>query len=247
MVLDSDYLRILVYASDLKQQLSSREADASVAAAYLGYAMGTDEAVSPRGEFDVPGEPVPAMDAALSAAEAGRGDLLSMSVQTRQAAEGVKMAKADYYPQVGLMGAYEWDTEKWSGYGDNWMVGVQLRFPVFDGGARSGRLLASKVRENQAQLALTDLKRKVGVEVREAWLKARSAEERVSVTSDAVTQAKENQRIVELRYKEGMASITDLLDADTAALAADLTRAQAVHDLIVSRARLSWATGGKQK
>jgi outer membrane protein TolC len=40
-----------------------------------------------------------------------------------------------------------------------------------------------------------------------------------------------------------MATITDLLDADTALTAAALTRAQAIYDVLVERARLMWAMG----
>jgi outer membrane protein TolC len=123
------------------------------------------------------------------------------------------------------------------------MVGVQLRLPLFDGGARSGRLLLASSREFQAQKALEDARNRVRVEVQEALLRSEAAAERVAVTAQSEEQARENQRIVALRYREGLASITDLLDADTALTAAALARAQAVHDLIVSRARLAWAMG----
>lgn len=156
------------------------------------------------------------------------------------------MARADYVPQVGAMAAWEWNTESWSQYGDNWMVGVQVRIPVFDGGGRSGRMRSAKAQEGQAQQALTDLRQKVRVEVKDAWLRSRASAERVAVTTDAAAQAKENLRIVDLRYREGLAPITDLLDADTALLAAELTRAQAIHDQIVALARLSWAMGEKE-
>jgi len=104
-------------------------------------------------------------------------------------------------------------------------------------------VLFRSAREFQAQQALLDLKRKVRVDVQEAWLRLEAASERVAVSSESEAQARENLRIVELRYKEGMASITDLLDADTALTASALQRAQAVHDQRVARARLQWAMG----
>lgn len=245
LVLDSDLLRIRVFVADMRQQKASREADEKVARAYLAYAMGTEEDVAPAGNFAIPETPLPTYEEALDAALKGRGDLLAMTRRTEQAGQGVRMARADYLPQVGVMAAYEQDTRRWSpgAWGDNWMLGVQLRIPLFDGGARAGRLMSSKAQEIQAQQALIDLQRKVAIDVKEAWLRSAAARERVAVTTDSEAQARENLRIVDLRYGEGMASVTDLLDADTALTAAALQRSQAIHDLLVERAHLAWAMG----
>lgn len=245
MVLDSDFLRIQVYVADLKQQKASREADALVARAYLAYAMGEEGDVEPTGDFQAPGAELPTLAEAQERAETRRGDLSAMRAQARQAGEGVKMARAEFVPQVGAMAAWEWNTETGSSFGDNWAVGVQVKIPVFDGGGRSGRMHSAKAREGQAQQALRDLEQRVRVEVKDGWLRSKAAAERVAVTTDAAAQAKENLRIVDLRYREGMAPVTDLLDADTALLAAELSRAQALHDEIVARARLAWAMGEK--
>lgn len=245
MVLDSDLLRIRVYASDMAQQAAARAADAQVARAYLAYAMGSGQEIEPKGDFVPPAGELPSLEDALKAALVSRGDLRAMALQTQQALRGVRMAKADYLPQVGVLASYEQDTMAWapSAWGDNWMLGVQVKIPLFDGGARAGRMETARAQEAQAQQALLDLQQKIRVEVTSAWLRARSAGQRVAVTTDSEAQARENQRIVALRYKEGMASITDLLDADTALTAAALSRSQSIHDEIVERARLTWAMG----
>ncbi len=245
LVLDSDLLRIRVFAADMAQQASARAADAQVARAYLGYAMGTEQEVDPKGDFAPPVAALPPLDEAEKAALEGRGDLKAMALQTQQAEQGVKMSRAGYWPQVGVMAAYEQDTQRWTkaAWGDNWMLGVQVKIPIFDGGARAGRVETARAHQLQAQQALLDLQQKARVEAKAAWLRARSAAERVAVTTDSEAQARENQRIVALRYDEGMASITDLLDADMALTTASLTRAQAIHDEIVERARLAWAMG----
>ncbi len=245
LVLDSDLLRIRVFAADMAQQASARAADAQVARAYLGYAMGTEQDVDPKGDFTLPAADLPPLEEAEKAALEGRGDLKSMALQTQQAEQGVKMSRADYWPQVGVMAAYEQDTQRWTkaAWGDNWMLGVQVKIPIFDGGARAGRVETARAQQLQAQQALLDLQQKARVEAKAAWLRAKSAAERVAVTTDSEAQAKENQRIVALRYNEGLATITDLLDADMALTSASLTRAQAIHDEIVERARLTWAMG----
>ncbi len=245
LVLDSDLLRIKVFAADMAQQEAAREADEQVARSYLAYAMGTQEDVAPSGEFAPPSGELPALEEAQKEGLEKRGDLKALALQAQQALRGVTMAKADYWPQVGAMAAYEQDTQAWSpgAWGDNWMVGVQLKLALFDGGGRAGRLETARAQETQVQQALLDAQQKVRVDVKSAWLRAQAAAQRVAVTTESEAQARENQRIVALRYQEGMASITDLLDADTALTAASLTRNQAIHDELVERARLEWAMG----
>ena len=245
LVLDSDLMRIKVYVADVRQQRAQRAADEKVARAYLAYAMGTEEEVAPGGSFAPAAEPLPPLSEAQKSALESRGDLKAATLQAGQAGEGVKMARADYLPQVGLMASYEQDTQRWTprAWGDNWMLGVQLRIPLFDGGSRAGQLQTAKAQEFQAQQALLDAQMKVRVEAKAAWLRAQAATERVSVTTESEAAARENQRIVALRYQEGLAPITDLLDADMAVTAAALMRSQAIHDELVERANLAWAMG----
>lgn len=245
LVLDSDLLRLRVFVADMRQQKAAREADAQVARAYLAYAMGYAGDVEPSGDFAPPDAPQEDLAEAQKGALENRGDLKAMTLQAKQAGEGVKMSRADYMPQLGLMASYEQDTQSWSpsAWGDNWLLGVQLRVPLYDGGGRAGRLQTARAQEAMAEKALMDLQQKVLVEVKSAWLKVRSAAQRVAVTAESEAQARENQRIVALRYQEGMAAITDLLDADTALTAAALSRAQAIHDELIARAALTWAAG----
>jgi len=238
-------LRMRVFVSDMKQQKAAREADAQVARAYLAYAMGTTEDVQPEGELAPPAAALPELAEAQKEALGARGDIKAIAAQTKRAAEGVTISRADYMPQVGLMASYEQDTERWSpgAWGDNWMLGIQLRLPLFDAGARAGRLQSARAQETMAEKALLDLEQRALVEVKSAWLRAKAAAQRIDVTAGSEDQASENQRIVSLRYQEGLAALTDLLDADTALTAAALSRSQAAHDELVERAHLAWAMG----
>ena len=114
LVLDSDLLRIRVFAADMSQQASARSADAEVARSYLAYAMGTDGEVEPSGQFSAPSEPLPTLEEAQRSALEKRGDLKAMAIHAQQALRGVTMAKADYLPQVGVLASYEQDTMAWS-------------------------------------------------------------------------------------------------------------------------------------
>jgi outer membrane protein len=244
LVLDSDLLRIRVYLSDIEQELASRKADLEIAREYLAYAMGVGEKVKPAGDitsYIVLGKEI---DELLKLAESNRGELLSMENQAKQAKEGVNIKKADYMPQVGLGASMERDYSNGSNYGKNWMAGVEIKIPLFDGGRRGGALQQARSDEIQALCVLADLKMKVVLQVKEAYLKLKADEERISVTGQALEQAKENQRIAARRYEEGLALITELLDADILVTSTRLSRAKSYFDALSEKSRLAVAVGG---
>jgi outer membrane protein TolC len=186
---------------------------------------------------------LPSLEGAQRSGLESRGDLIAAQAQGEQAIEGIKMSRADYIPQVGLMASYEQDTQAWSpaAWGDNWMLGVQLRLPLFDGGARSGRLQTAKAQALMAEKAIVDLKQKVQVEVKSAWVKAKAPRSAWPSPPSRGPGPGEPAHLG-AQVRGGMASITDLLDADTALTAAAL-RGPRRHDLLAERARLVWAMG----
>ena len=62
---------------------------------------------------------------------------------------------------------------------------------------------------------LERVKEQIRFEVREALLNLRGAAQRISVAEKARSQAQENLRLQEARYREGEASATEVTDAVT--------------------------------
>lgn len=70
-----------------------------------------------------------------------------------------------------------------------------------------------------------------------------NAREKIQVTKDAVSQAEENLRINKIRYKEGIGTATDVLDAITLLTTAETNYYRAVYDFRRAQAGLMYATG----
>jgi len=83
----------------------------------------------------------------------------------------------------------------------------------------------------------------VCLEVRQAFLESRAGQQRVQVMRDSAAQAEESLRILRNRYEAGLATITDLLRAQVAALDARTAHLAALHDGQVARAQLERAAG----
>ena len=99
--------------------------------------------------------------------------------------------------------------------------------------------LAVSYCKNQEELNL----QQVRVNVRTAYLRHHEALERVDVLQLSVRQAEENYRIMQNRYLNQLAILTDLLDANSVRLNAELQLTSARTQVIYTYYQLQHACG----
>jgi outer membrane protein TolC len=83
----------------------------------------------------------------------------------------------------------------------------------------------------------------VALEVRQAFSELRAAGQRLEQSAQSVGLARRSLTIVEDRYKEGLTTLPELLDAETALTTARLREVAARRDVLLARASLDLATG----
>lgn len=85
----------------------------------------------------------------------------------------------------------------------------------------------------------------IRLEVREAALNLRAAQEKVKVARQAAEEARERLRMVELQYGQEMSAMTDLLAAEAALTEAEGRCVRALYQSRVGLARLELTVGRK--
>lgn len=189
------------------------------------------------------------LDTCIAAAMENRPEIRSYAFRLERAKSLVKLARSEYYPNVGLVANYtrSGDTPGVAGspYRDqeNWYVMGVANWNFWEWGKTGNRVEAVTSRENQAADILINLREQIALEVKNGWLLLHEAEKQIHVTKKAIAQAEENFRINTERYREQVGTSTDVIDAQTL-----LTRARADHDnalgdFSISRARLERAMG----
>ena len=127
--------------------------------------------------------------------------------------------------------------------GSNWTAGLSLRWNVFSGGSDSALLQAARHRLEQKKLQLKALESAMALEVYKALVELRSAGEQVLVMQATEAQSQESLRILGNRYESGLATMTDLLAAESARSAARRELAAAIYQQCVAFAELQYAAG----
>ena len=120
---------------------------------------------------------------------------------------------------------------------------LQMLLDLFDGGrtAEDVRRATARVREIEAREQRLVLD--VELDVRRAYLQLNDAEERLKVTTQAIGQAQESSREIEVRYRGQTATITQLVDGQVALSNARVRHTNAQADLEIARASLERAIG----
>ena len=146
------------------------------------------------------------------------------------AAESVHLARSRFQPQIyGTAGyGYEW-AEFGSGRSD-WTAGVVLEWPLWDWGRRRALVRQASARKSQ----LEQSERLTGIELSSQWETAtarrRSAVGRLELARTNVDMAEKSLRLYEERYRDGVASNLEWLDAQQAWVGARLNYLQAQTD-----------------
>jgi outer membrane protein TolC len=127
--------------------------------------------------------------------------------------------------------------------GTNWTAGVSLNWNIYSGGGEYAQLRAARHRLEQKRKQLAALESAMALEIRSALVGTRTAERQVEVARTAEAQSEESLRILRNRYDAGLATMTDLLSAETARAFARTSLAEAIYRHLVSYARLEFTSG----
>ena len=173
-----------------------------------------------------------------------RPDLSGIDYDVSNMAEGVRLARTDYLPNLNLVARFDKDTNEFiGGGGDSYTLMGVLSWNVFDGLRTTHAVREARARLNEAGQQRERMREAVLFEVRRAYGYLDEARQRIAAAAGSVEEAEEGLRILRARFRSGLAKTTDVLDAETALTRARTNRLQAVYDYNVSLAELRLAVG----
>jgi len=182
------------------------------------------------------------LDQCLESAEVHRPEIKEAALGLVFAEKGIGLSKSSYYPTLYLIGNYQRETDNAllgaeSGEDiDNWVIMLQAEWTFWEWGKTKHDVAASRANLAKAKYLFKDLKDTIQLQVKEAYLYLREAEKNIQVAKKAVMQAEENFRMNEERYKQQVATSTDVLDAQTL-----LTQARTNYFNALSEHNIAWA------
>jgi outer membrane protein TolC len=210
-----------------------------------------DATFDPDATLDVPaGEAATTTTQVLAEqARSGRADRQALLFRTEAAADRIEAARAGFKPQVAVAAGYDYArpnpnifprTDAWK---PSWQLGFNVGWTLFNGGRTSAEVAEARSLSTAVRERLAELDTQIALEVRQRQLDLASAIAAVKPAVDAVSSATEARRVVQERFGAGVATSSDLLDAQQDQLEAELGRTRSLANVKLAEARLARALG----
>lgn len=179
----------------------------------------------------------------LQLALINRKDVEALDYRRRAAETGVRAARAESLPSVALTGGYvALNIPNALTVLNAMNIGVGVQYNIANLWKRANVDLA-KARVKEAEAGRGQLENAIHLQVVQAYNNYLSSQKKIDVYATAVVQAGENYRVVSNKFHNGLATVTEVLDADVALLQARLNRTFAISDTYVAYNRLLQAAG----
>ena len=181
---------------------------------------------------------------ALAAARTRRPELKALDLRLSQADQSIINAQSYYFPQLSLQGAYTFTNEK-PEMGDSdiydpsgWHVITRLDWSLWEWGRTSSQVGQRRAQKRRVENARREAEEQVDLQVQQYHLALQDSSKNIATAKAAIISASENFRITLERFKEQMATNTEVLDAQTLLTQANNNYFNALASYNLAEARL---------
>ncbi len=251
MLTRNDVLKIQVQLSDAKTRLIEAENNIQLSTVSLNNLLGQPltTAITTSTQPIGNSATMPTLDNIIVDAKKSRADIQATEYRIKAAQENISAQQSNYYPQIFFGGNLYYNNPNQrilpnrEQFDATWDVGVQVSMDLWNWGQTANKVGQAEAQFAQAKESLGLLQDAINVEVTQAFLTMRQMSEKINVAKQTVEQATENQRVTAQRFKNGIATSTDALDADFTLMQSKVNYTQALVDFEMAFARLRKAQG----
>jgi len=188
----------------------------------------------------------PPFDSLVAVALQHRPELKSFDSRLLAQRSNIQYARSNYFPSLSLDANYGYGGAEVAALDNTWSAGLTLSIPLFTGFSTSARVAQEEIALRSLDLQRDALRQQISLEVWNAYATLKEAEERIDNTKTFVENATENLNIAEGEYNEGIGSMIDVTDAQTALLTAEQSHVEALADFRIAIASLERSLGTKE-
>ena len=250
-----------VVKAELQEQQRDRdEEDAQVAAERarldLGVLLFADPLTAYKLKAPEVAQTLESKPEAEQAAAKNNPELKSALASLAESSADVQAAWGALLPSLSLNVTYGIDANQFAVNGPlnpdgtqarnlGYSTSVTVNLPIWDWLSTEHKVKQSEIRRDVAQVALTNTRRQLIVHLEEAYSEARAALDQLASLDQSLATAAESLRLTKLTYQGGDGTVLEVVDAESAYVAAENARENGRVRYETARAELETLTGTK--
>lgn len=187
---------------------------------------------------------VPKLDDLIKESKRNRSDLKSLDYRIKSGEAGISLSKAGWYPQLNFNANYLYanpnsrifpSVEKFKG---TWDLGITLTYDIWNWKVTSYQTRQAEANLDQIKIAKEITENNIDLEVNQNYKSLISVSAKMKLTKETVEQAQENYRVTTEKYKSGLLLNSEVVDAETSLLLAEINNITTIADYLIVIARL---------
>jgi len=149
-----------------------------------------------------------------------------------------KAERAEFFPSVALQGTYDIVNKDLSTYIPDWEVGIGLKWTIFDGVSRIGKVKAASMQTKQVEEYGMKAQADISTTINKLYNELNMYREQLTELETASRYAEEYLRSREKEFNEEVSNSTQVIDARLALAQVRTERLQAMYNYDLTLARL---------
>lgn len=180
----------------------------------------------------------------INTALQNRSDLQSLDFRKQAASAATKATEGEKYPALALTGGYvALKVPEVLTVTNAVNIGLGVQYSIASLWKNKAKVSEAKAREKQAAAGEALLADAIRLQVHQAYQNYLVSVKKIAVYQTAIEQASENYRIINNKYRNSLATTTELLEADVSQLQASMNFAFAQSDAFVAYQKLLQTAG----
>jgi len=232
---------------EAEQGLAEAHSAMRLAREILARSIGPEEGA----EMDIQGKFSPATEPAgdfadlWRQAETANPEIKRLKTELAQSRALLQAARGGYFPEISLQGSTGVRHRDVGGTREEWLAGVFMEFPLFEGGLTRAQVAKAASQHRQTQERQRDRLNSLRVELLSAWKIMEDARQGVAAARQNLAASEEAYRSALALYRVGKATGLDVLTAEVELTRARLGQLRYRVTYEIGRAKVKQLVGGQ--
>lgn len=236
-------LQAQVARDDAERDYQKARNDLATATAFLANLLHSGAAVVPTTPLFVVTAPLDPLDAFVASAAQNHPQVGRLGALGDQAREGVRIQQAKQRPQVYLFGQYDLNRREALFTEPDYIYGIGLKYTFLASADRGQQVQAARATQAAAEAGLRQARVDLATATTRAYNDLDTARSQYLLLDSSLAASRENLRLQQLSFREGLATSLDVIDAQLRLSGAQVQRLQAAYQFDVTLAQLLAASG----
>ena len=196
----------------------------------------------------------PSPDAIYAEALGVKPEILAQQLRLRATDHSIKIAQAGYMPTLSLSGGLGSNYYTTSGFNADGFgtqlknnfsqyIGLNLSIPIFNRFQTRNSVRNARIEQQNQQLALDKTKKTLYNEIQQVYYNTLNAQEKEKSSAEAVRSSNDAFQLMQAKYENGKATITEFNEAKNTYLRAESDYVQARYELLYQFALVQFYRG----